>query len=494
MSDAWERLTAHLTEFETLRAVQGVLAWDQQTHMPPAGGASRGAQLALVSRLAHERFTAPEVGAWLDTLEGQDLPALQRAATREIRRAWRTAVRIPGDLVERLAIAETQGFEAWIQAKQSEDFSKFAPALARNLELTREKARAIDADRPVYDVLLDEFDPGTTTADLTSLFTRLRAGLVELIGAIDDRPGPARVTAPFPLAAQQALHEQVAARLGYDLAAGRIDAAEHPFSIGIAPGDVRITTHLYENDLLKGLKGTIHETGHALYEQGLPTSLVGTGLREAASYGLHESQSRFWENFIGGSEPFFRWLEGPLRERFPDAPDALALYGASNRVSRGLVRIAADEVTYNLHIIVRFELEVALLNGDLAVADLPAAWNERYAALLGVTPDQPSRGVLQDVHWSGASFGYFPSYTLGNLYAASMGAVLPSAIPGLWDDVARGEFGRILAWLRQNVHQHAHTDDAPAIVRRAVGDRDPVADLLDHLWGRHGALYGVSRR
>ena len=262
----------------------------------------------------------------------------------------------------------------------------------------------------------------------------------------------------------------------------------------MGPGDVRITTHIDPKDLLNGLGSTIHEAGHALYEQGLPHQHAGTTVNRAASYGLHESQSRFWENFVGRSEPFCGWLEARLSECFEGSPITAAdLYRASNRVERGLIRVAADEVTYNLHVIVRFEIEVALFEGRLKVADLPEAWNARYEEYLGVTPPDDARGVLQDVHWSGAAFGYFPSYTLGNLYAASLGATLEAKLPGLWEQVGRGEFGAVLESLRENVHQRGHIDDAPRILAAAVGERDHVEDLLAYLWGRHGKLYGLTR-
>ena len=352
---------------------------------------------------------------------------------------------------------------------------------------------AIDPARHPYDVALEDFDPGTTLASLREMFARLRDGLGTLLEAIAARPQLPALDASFDAATQVALHRRVAAALGYDFDAGRLDHAEHPFTSGHGPGDVRITTHIEPDDLLGSLGGTIHETGHALYEQGLPGDLAGTTVAEAASFGLHESQSRFWENFIGRSRPFCEWLAGVVREHFPDAPvDGETLFRASNRVDTSLIRTAADEVTYNLHIIVRFELEVALFEGALAVKDLPEAWNARYAEYLGVTPPDDARGVLQDVHWASGAFGYFPSYTLGNLYAASLGATLERELPDLWERVGRGELGPVLAFLRERVHEKGHLEEAPTIVRAAVGERDHVADLLSYLRGRHGALYGVA--
>jgi carboxypeptidase Taq len=253
--------------------------------------------------------------------------------------------------------------------------------------------------------------------------------------------------------------------------------------------DVRLTTHLYEDDLLGGLTGTIHEAGHGMYEQGLPADLAGTSIAAAAGMGLHESQSRFWENVIGRSLPFFEWLVPLIKQHFPDDNLSPAdWYGHANRVERSLIRIQADEATYNLHIIIRFELELALLSGELSVADLPDAWNAAYRDLLGVSPDSPNDGVLQDVHWSNGLFGYFPSYTIGNLYAASFRYQMQDDVPDMWTNVADGDFGPVLAWLRDKVHRHGHSLDAPDIFRAAVGDRDPVADLMAHLNERQAAL------
>jgi carboxypeptidase Taq len=325
-------------------------------------------------------------------------------------------------------------------------------------------------------------------------FERLRTGLSALLRAIAARPPiPPRPVA-LDSARQVPLHKEITAALGYDYAAGRLDFAEHPFSISLGAGDVRITTHLHDDDLLGGLSGSVHEAGHAMYEQGLPRDKVGSGIEGAASMGMHESQSRFWENWIGRSRPFLGWLAGRLAVSAPELhADADALYREANRVSPGLIRIYADEVTYNLHIIVRFELELALFEGRLAVRDLPVAWREKYREYLGIEPKTDREGVLQDVHWSGAAFGYFPSYTLGNLYAASIARAVEAAVPDLWAGVAAGQFAPILGWLRENLHRHGHVWDAPELVRRAVGERDAVQDLLDHLWARHGALYGAAK-
>jgi carboxypeptidase Taq len=486
-------LVAHVRRMELLEGVIGTLGWDEQTMMPPAAGPLRGEQQALLSGVLHEMAVDPRIEGWLAALEGERDP-VKVACRRNLGREHARARKVPTRLVEELARARSEGFAAWIEAKREARFDRFAPVLKSLLELSRRRAEAIDPTRHPYEVLLEEYDPGTTVESLRRTFARLRDGLTPLLDAIASRPQLEPLRGDYDPAAQEALHRDVARALGYDFQAGRLDPAEHPFTSGHGPGDVRITTRILRGDLLSGLGGTVHEVGHALYEQGLPHAWAGTTAARAASFGLHESQSRFWENFIGRSRPFCRWLATRVQQHLPGTGlDGEALYRGQNRVERGLIRVNADEVTYNLHIIVRFELELALFERTLSVDDLPEAWNARYADYLGVTPPNDALGVLQDVHWSSAAFGYFPSYTLGNLYAASLGAALEDALPALWSHVEAGDFGPVLAFLRERVHAKGHLDEAPSIVRAAVGERDSVEDFLRYLWGRHGALYGVER-
>lgn len=481
--DTWDGLVASLEEARLLGGISALLGWDQQTGMPVEAGPERAAQSALLARLRHERLTHPRVGEALEALEASP-PAQpeRRAAVRNLRRDWDRATRVPPSLVEALASAESTGFEAWAAAKAARDFTAFAPSLRHTLSLQRELAAAVDSARPPYDVLLDAFEPGATEAALQPLFERLRRGLVDLLDRVDQRRQPQALVGTFDLAAQRHVSDALLVALGYPAGAGRLDNAEHPFSTSLGRRDVRITTHLYEDDVLQGIFSTIHECGHALYELGLPHE-IGTDLvARAASMGLHESQSRFWENVIGRSRPFATWLAPRLASAFPGAGlDADALYGALNRVQRGLVRVDADELTYNLHILVRFGLEASLVRGELAVEDLPEAWNAAYRDTLGVVPSHDAEGVLQDVHWSVGAIGYFPSYTLGNLYAASLRRGMEADLPDLWRHVGEGDFAPVLGWLRSRVHARGHTRDAADIVQDAVGPRDAVADLLGHL-------------
>jgi carboxypeptidase Taq len=491
----WEKYTEHLRGIETLDSVSGLLAWDQQVNMPPAGAGLRARQGAEIAQIRHERMTDPRLWEWLAQLSEYELNPVQQASVRVVSRDVQRATRVSSALVQALSVAQAEGFQTWVQAKQASDFSMFAPALGRLLELVRESAAAIDSERPPYDVLLDQFDPGVTTERLKKTFSRLSTGLVELLGAVSEASPVDAFSGSFPVEAQRGLSDFIVAQFGYELNAGRLDISEHPFTVGLGHGDVRITTRLHEENLIAGLGATMHETGHALYEQGLPRETwAGTGLAAAVSLGMHESQSRFWENYVGRSYPFYQWLEPELQAHLgTNAPSAKELFRSGNRICPGLTRIYADEVTYNLHIIVRFELEVALLEGQLEVADLPAAWRQGYLETLGVEPQTDAEGVLQDVHWSHGMFGYFPSYTLGNLYAASFAAQLSEDMPEHMDRIRQGSFGEILGWLGEHIHQHGKRLESPQLLQSVVGDRDSVDDLLQHLWNRQGAMYGVQR-
>jgi carboxypeptidase Taq len=493
---AWSELVERNRELDALDRAGAVLQWDQQTYMPPGGGPGRGHQLGVLSALRHQRWTEPRTGELLAALEAaDDLDEVQAAAVWHLRRQYDRDVKLPVSLIQRQSRAQSAAFAAWMKAREADDYAVFEPALAEVLALTREAAAAQRVDEVSdYDVLLDSFDPGTTAASLTPMFDRLAGELGRFLEAVEGAPTPPDLEGPFPVAAQQALSDELMRRIGYDLGRGRLDEAQHPFTTSFGAGDVRITTHYYEHDLLMGLGGTIHEIGHALYEKGLPAELGGSTVDKAAGFGMHESQSRFWENFIGRSLPFSRMLAPLLERHFPGrSVDPEALYRANNRVERGLIRVAADEVTYNLHIIVRFRLEQALFSGDLSTADLRGAWDDAYAEVVGARPPSARDGVLQDVHWSGGAFGYFPSYTIGNLYAASLGARIQEEIPDLWAQVEAGEFGAVLGWLREKIHRRGRIKTAPEIFAEAVGDRDPVEDLVAHLWNRHGQIYQVTR-
>ncbi|HNH47898.1 MAG TPA: carboxypeptidase M32 [Myxococcota bacterium] len=497
MQELWENFTRRTGELDALAGAMGLLEWDQQTYMPRGSGAVRGAQSAALGRLHHQLSVDPDLGSWLQQLQKQKLDELKTAAVRNAWRRYQRSTLLPSRLVEELAVARTEGFAAWMRAREVADFAPYSAALQRLIDLNREAAERLAVIGPVkhpYDALLEDFDPGSTVAELAPMFKRLSAGLQVFLKAIEGKEGPAALELKLDTDGQRRISMRLLKDLGFDLSVGRLDEAEHPFTVGMDRSDVRLTTHLHEDNFLATLGGTVHECGHGLYEQGLRGDWAGTGVNRAAGAGIHESQSRFWENFIGRSLPFFRYLVPRMTGIWPNlslTPEQI--FGGANRVSRSLIRIFADEVTYNLHIVARFELEVALFEGKLQAADLPDAWNAAYARNVGVVAENPRDGILQDVHWSSGLFGYFPSYTIGNLYAASFGACIAGDLPDLWTRVEAGDFAPILGWLREKVHARGHIKDAPEIYREIAGNRDPVEDLLSHIWSRQGKLYGVSR-
>ncbi len=501
---AWNAVKETNVRMDALAGARSLLEWDQLCMMPRRGAEGRGHQLAALAAVYHEMLGADELGRQLDRLEDAldglepHQALVQRGCLRNLRRERERALRVPVQLVESLERARTRGHQSWLEAREAERFEVFQPALTELVGLVSEASACLvePGDHP-YDALMDAFEPGAHAARVGPLLERLADELGVLLGALRDAgwPDPAPgVRLAMPLGDQRALARTLVQAVGFDLAAGRLDDAVHPFTCGMDPGDVRITARYDANDLLPGLGAALHEAGHGLYEQGVPAALFGTGTGRLLSTGLHESQSRFWENMIGRSEPFCGWLAGLIAQQRPGLDiSGDALYRASNRVAPGLVRVDADEVTYNLHILVRYRLELGLIEGSLLPSQLEEAWNQAYEDLLGIRPGKPSEGVLQDVHWAEGLFGYFPTYTLGTIYAASLARSLEADLPTLWSDVAAGEFGGLLGWLRERVHRRAAMFEGGVIFATAAPDRDPVTDFMDHLWRRHGGLHGLER-
>ncbi|HET7464759.1 MAG TPA: carboxypeptidase M32 [Longimicrobium sp.] len=493
-----------MREAATLRSTSALLGWDQETFMPPAAAEFRAEQMALLSSLMHERVTSPRVGELLAQCEAD--PVLAEDATaaanlRELRRDYGRATRLPPDLVRETAETSSRAMHVWREARDRNDFAAFAPWLEKVVGLVRRKAEAYGwpAGGEPYDALLDEFEPGMTTARVTRTFDALRAGLAPLIRAVAEsgvEPDTSWQGVRVPVDRQVAFNREIVRRMGFDLDAGRLDVSAHPFCDGMAPGDTRLTTRYAEDQFVSALSGTMHETGHALYEQNLPKAgHYGQPVAEAASTGIHESQSRMWENFVGRSRPFWEWVL-PEIQRALDVPGLRALdvetaYRGMNVIRPSLIRIESDEATYNLHIMLRFDLERAMLSGDLKVADLPAAWNERMRADLGVEVPDHARGAMQDIHWSMTAFGYFPTYTLGNLYAAQFWAAARQALPSLDGDLRRGEFGGLLAWLKKHVHAHGRRYTAPELCERITGQPLSHEPLLAYLREKITPIYGL---
>ncbi len=478
-----------LAELSDLHGTAALLAWDQNTYMPPGGAESRAEQLATLERLAHARLVAPELARLLDALEpweaGEDPDSDDVRLVRVARRDHRKAVRVPGELAVEMAREGARGYTAWLDARAAGDFARFRDPLARQIELRRRYAACFpDADHP-YDVLLDDFEPGMRTADVRPLFDELTAGLVPLVDATatDDEPNGGLFTGDFPFEAQVATLRAVVGRLGFEDQHWRLDASPHPFAQSPGAGDVRITSRYRRDDLAYSLYSGLHEFGHGLYDFNLGASLRRTPLHDCASLGVHESQSRLWENVVGRGRPFSTWLLPHLREHvsgFEDV-DAAALYRGLNTVKRTLIRTEADETTYNLHVALRLDLELALLEGRLEVDDLPAAWDEAVHRLLGIEVPDDAVGVLQDVHWGQGAFGYFPTYTLGNLMAAQLWQQVRVDLPDIDERIERGDFGPLRDWLREHVHRHGRKFLQRELLRRATGQDLAVAPFLDYL-------------
>lgn len=503
MSDALKPLIEGLREAATLNSVLFALEWDEQTQMPPGGAEHRANQKALLARLTHEKATAPALGEALARAEaavtGFAPDADDAVIVRQARRAYDRAVKLPGSLVEETARVTAHAHHAWVDARKHADAARFAPWLARVIDLCQQKARCLGAEgQSAYDTLVDEYEPGATTAELNEVFGTLKAPLVALVakvGASGRAPRRDLMTRAFAVEVQERVGRIAAEKLGYDFARGRLDVSVHPFSITLGPGDSRITTRYHANRFGDSFFGVLHETGHALYEQGLLPEHFGTGLGEAASLGLHESQSRLWENLVGRSRPFWAHFWPIVRDAFgatlADVREEEFLF-AANDIRPSPIRVEADEVTYNLHILLRFEIEQALISGDLKPHDVDAAWNDKLRALLGITPRDAAEGCLQDVHWSGASFGYFPTYTLGNLYGAQLfEAARRDLGDGLDVDFARGDFSALRGWLRKHVHAHGQRYLAKDLVTRVSGKPFSADAFLRHVNSKAETWFGV---
>ncbi len=496
-SASYTELTARLKRIHTLNSVAGLLGWDEQVNLPVGAAERRGEQMALLAELAHAEGVAPTLGELLAACEAASdvLPPEAHIVVAHARRDFDRATKLPAELVSEKARLSSEAYHAWAAARAARDFKAFAPFLEKHLALARREAELLGyGDRP-YDLAIDRHDPGLTTAQVDALFTRLRDGLVPLARRIDARVAAEQARGEGPVAlrgfdveAQRRIVRLATERLGFDYKRGRLDVSLHPFCEG-SGDDVRLTTRFDADQPLDALYSSIHEAGHGMYEQGLPAEHAGTALGVAAGMAVHESQSRLWENQVARSRAFWRWLETDFRAAFPGPLAGVsgdALHAAANAVEPGgLIRVDADEVHYNLHILLRFDLEKRLFAGTLRVADLPEAWDALSEELIGRRPAHAGEGVLQDVHWSGGAFGYFPSYTLGNMIAAQLWNAAQKALPGIEDDFARGDFSRLLGWLRAEVHAHGRREDAFALTRRATGAELGPEALLAYLESRY---------
>jgi carboxypeptidase Taq len=487
---AFDHLMAHARETAALAQVAGRLGWDQETMMPRGAAPQRAEEMAALEGVLHARRTDPRLAEWLAEAEAPD--AAGAAQLRLIRRQHERAVKVPARLAAELARVTSRAQGVWAEARAAQDAGAFVPVLAEVVALRREEGAALAAGGDAYDALLQDYEPGTTAAGIAEMFAALRPRLAELRAAVLDRPAPAPLDGRFDEAAQHALARELARAFGYDLNRGRIDTAVHPFSAGSGL-DVRITTRTDPADPFNCLYSTIHEVGHATYEQNIDAAYLLTPVGQGASMGVHESQSRLYENQLGRSRAFTGWLYGRMREVFGDfgIADEEAFYAAVNRVHRGFIRTESDELQYNLHILMRFDLERALISGDLAAGDLEAAWNDRFAADFGYAPERPSDGFLQDVHWSVGLFGYFPTYTLGNLYAGCLHAAMRRDLPDLDESLGNGDPSPATGWLRETVQRHGGLMEPRDLIAAATGEAPSEIPLLAYLEDKFGHLYGL---
>ncbi|MDX2244138.1 MAG: carboxypeptidase M32 [Leptolyngbyaceae cyanobacterium bins.302] len=498
---AFLKLKSLLAEINDIQSAAAVLHWDEATYMPPKGAAARGRQLATLRQIAHEKFTSGSIAQLLDDLESYaaNLPYDSDAASllRVTRRSYDRATKIPSDFTARFSQLRSQAYQAWAQARPENNFALVQPYLERMVDYSRELANFFPGYDHIADPLIEYSDYGMTAASIRAVFAELREQLVPLVQAITSQPpiDDSCLRQFFPEAEQIAFSHVVLQQMGYDLQRGRQDKTLHPFMTNFSIDDVRITTRVYETDLGQGLFSTIHEMGHAFYEMGVAPELEGTILAGGVSSGVHESQSRLWENMVGRSRPFWNHFYPQLQAAFPAQLKGVPLetfYRAINKVARSLIRTDADEVTYNLHVMIRFDLELDLLEGKLAVRDLPEAWNERYRTDLGVVPTSDREGVLQDVHWySGRVGGVFQGYTLGNLMSAQFFAAALADRPDLPTQIEQGNFQPLHHWLQDKIYRHGCKFTAAETVERVTGHPLTTAPLMQYIRHKYGELYGI---
>jgi carboxypeptidase Taq len=505
MQKKLNELKAHLAEVYDLGMVSAVLGWDQATYMPPGGAAARGRQLSLIGRLTHERFTHAKVGKLLDKLQayGEGLPFDNddAALLRVTRREYERAIKIPSALLGEMYGHTAETYDIWTRARPANDFSMVQDKLEKTLDISRKLAECFAPHEHVLDPLINFSDYGMTAHSVSAVFADLRAQLVPLVKAISEkqRENAADPTAclkkHYPESAQAEFGLSIIKLYGYDFARGRQDKTHHPFMTKFSLGDVRITTRFNEHDFGDGLFSTLHESGHAMYEQGICRSYEGTPLANGTSAGVHESQSRLWENLVGRSRSFWEYFYPQAQATFPEQLSGVPLdefYRAINHVQRSLIRVDADEVTYNLHVMIRFNLERALLEGALAVKDLPDAWDELYESDLGISPTSQKDGVLQDVHWYGGPIGgSFQGYTLGNILSGQFYQAALKAHPEIPSDVGRGQFGTLHGWLKENIYAHGSKFTTPELVQRVTGGPLDVGPYMNYLKTKYSELYSL---
>ena len=499
--EALSELKKIANEISLITSAASVLGWDERTYMPRQGSELRANQLAYFAGLAHDKFTSPRVGELLNeaSTNGQMKDPLAEAAVnvREIKRDYDKRTKVPKQLVEAIAHAETTGQGIWVEERRKNDFKGFLPSLEKMIDLKRQYAEAIGYKDVAYDALLDDYEPAATAKSLTEVLGKLRQELIPFVAKIlgsSKKTNVSILERDYPVDKQRMFGEMAAAACGFEFRAGRLDITAHPFCTGIGPGDCRITTRYNPNHFGQALFGTLHEAGHGMYEQGLRADSFGMPMGSAVSLGIHESQSRMWENMVGRSKPFWEFFFPLAKQTFYDALGDVSFddfFFAINDVRGSLIRVEADEVTYNLHILLRFEIEQGIFNGDVKAKDLPSVWNEKFKSFFGMTPPNDAEGCLQYIHWAAGLFGYFPTYSLGNLYSAQFFAKAKEEMPNLEKEFAAGKFSSLLTWLRKNIHTQGRRYKAEELVKVVAGKPLDHKPLMNYLQAKFGPLYGV---
>ena len=500
MSEKLDQLKVILGEISDLNSAASVLGWDQQTYMPPGGAEARGQQLATLGKISQEMFISDKVGRLIEDLkkefEGADPDSDDAAYVRVAAREYDKAVRVPPEFVAEQAVVTTKAFESWVQARAKSDFSIFRPHLEKVLDLVKKYIAFFPpADHP-YDTLLDNFEPGMKTSDVHDIFNPLRPKQVNLLKKIAAKPQvkDAFLHKKYNEKKLWDFGEEVVKTFGYDFTRGRQDKVPHPFQTTFSVNDVRITTRFEASNPIAMLFSTMHESGHAMYEQGVNPAYERTPLLGGTSLAVHESQSRMWENLVGRSMPFWEHFYPKFKKTFPTQLDGVSLkafYKAINKVEPSFIRVNADEATYNMHIMLRLELEIAMVEGKIDLKDLPEIWNTKMQEYLGVTPPNDAQGVLQDVHWSYGAIGYFSTYALGNLVSAQLWEKINKDIPDLDDQICKGKFDALLGWLREKIHIYGHKYDPQDLVQKVTGSKINSAPYVRYLTKKYSEVYGL---
>lgn len=501
MQEKYATLLTAVHEIHDLEKARGVLYWDQEVNMPQAGKEARIQQMTTLTRLIHAKATSDTFGEKIEAaataLADADYDSDEASLIRYLRRTYEDARKLPPEFVARVSKLSGEARHAWVQARAENDFASFRPYLAQVIELCQEMAALYGYEDEPYDALLDKYEYGMKTADVRRIFNAVKEEVVPLLQAIEERGtavDDSLLHQPYDIDKQKEFARTIATAVGYDFSRGHLGSVVHPFATSFSRDDARITTRWYPDFINPSLFGTLHESGHAMYEQGTHPDLARTPLARGTSMGLHESQSRMIENIVGRSLGFWQAHYPKLQSLFPEALSDHTVeefYRAINKVQPSFIRVEADELTYNFHIILRFELEQAMLNGDLAAADVPAAWNEKMEALLGITPPTDTEGCLQDVHWSRPGFGYFPTYALGNLYAAQLYAAATAQEPAIQEEMAQGKTKALVAWLRENIHQHGRKFPPAELIERATGSALSHRPFVRYVTAKFSDIYGL---